>query len=141
MSSTPHSEIEPSYRILSTVVKPQPDEHAFPLTRDKYDLLRRGDVSEERQSRDVCIAVFGSSLIGIITMLPNLDWDKGRSYAWMFPMALMCLGSAALWIFFAIKMKSQRKDQGCVRIMKEIDSHFILPESRALQPIPPDRSK
>ena len=49
------------YKIASTVVIPQPDQVAFPLTRDKFDLLQQGGVSDEKQSRDVALgALLGS---------------------------------------------------------------------------------
>jgi hypothetical protein len=111
-------EIEPGYRIQSTVVKPRPDEQAFALTRDKYDLLKQGDVPEEKQFRDLCLGILAGSLVGFLTAEWHLTWK-------MFLLGLICFSSGFLAIFFAYKISRRKGDTGCMRVKREIDSHFI----------------
>jgi F0F1-type ATP synthase assembly protein I len=116
-TNQPQGEIEPGYRIQSTIVKPRPDEQAFALTRDKYDLLKQGDVPEEKQSRDVCLGILAGSLIGFLTSDWHLTWK-------LFLLGLICLVAGLLAAFFAFKIRKRKGDAGCMRIKKEIDSHF-----------------
>jgi len=117
VSTTPQTDSESSYKIGSTVVKARPDEPAFPLTKDKYDLLQHGDIAEDRQTRDVCLGIFAGSLIGVVTSQFNLTWR-------MFVLGLICLSSLSLALFFSVKIKARKGDTACSRIKAEIDSHF-----------------
>lgn len=117
MSTTPQADSESSYKIGSTVVKARPDEPAYPLTKDKYDLLQHGDVAEDRQTRDVCLGIFAGSLIGVVTSQMNLTWR-------MFVLGIICISSLSLAVFFTVKIRSRKSDSGCARIRAEIDSHF-----------------
>lgn len=124
MSSVPGGDLPSEYRIASTVVKSQPNESAFPLTKDKYDLLRQGITTEERQSRDLMLGICLGSLIGVVSLAASLDLHKATSLAFMFLPALILLVSACVCGILTVKMKKTGQKPGCSRVKDEIDSHF-----------------
>lgn len=124
MSSLPQGEAPSEYRIASTVVKSQPNESAFPLTKDKYDLLKQGITTDERQSRDLMLGIFLGTLVGVISLAASLDLHKAASLAYLFVPSVILLVSAIICGITTFKMRNAAQKPGCARVREEIDSHF-----------------
>jgi hypothetical protein len=124
VSSLPQGEAPSEYRIASTVVKSQPNESAFPLTKDKYDLLKQGITTDERQSRDLMLGIFLGTLVGEISLAASLDLHKAASLAYLFVPSVILLVSAVICGIMSFKMKNAGQKPGCARVRDEIDSHF-----------------
>lgn len=92
---------KPNYTpVGTTVVAPLPDQMAFILTMDKYDLLSEGNVSSERQARDVSLGIFLGALIGTLSLV------------------------GVCWGIFALKVHKAPCAPGYTRVKAEIDAHF-----------------
>jgi hypothetical protein len=124
VSTTPGGDLPSEYRIASTVVKSQPNESAFPLTKDKYDLLKQGITTDERQSRDLMFGIFLGTLVGVISLAASLDLHKSASLAYLFVPAVILLVSAIICGIMTFKMRNAAQKPGCSRVRDEIDSHF-----------------
>lgn len=112
----------------NTVVMQQPDQVAFPLTRDKFEMLQQGFVSEERQSRDLALGIFIGALVGCVGFLATADWSKKETFFWLAVLAAILLASVFCWVFFAFKARRAKLSKGYVRIVREIESHFNPPQ-------------
>jgi len=123
MSTVPEAQ-QTAIAIGQTVISPQPNQIAFALTKDKFDLLQHGIVPEEKQSMDFCLGVALGSLIGLISLAATLDWHKISAYIWAFPVAVIFLCTLICFFFFRHKVKSSKSAPGCVRVKAEIESHF-----------------
>jgi hypothetical protein len=104
----------------ATVVEPLPDQRAFVLTMDKYDLLTEGNVSSERQARDVSL---GICLGAVMAMLSLIGTD---ALHWMrFSVLLaIALASGGCLLIFALKVYKAPSAPGYTRVKAEIDAHF-----------------
>ncbi len=109
------------YTVGRTLVTPRPDEMAFSLTIDKYDLLMEGAVSGERQSRDVSLGVFVGSLMAILSLYGTDAW--GHWVRWSVLLAIV-LASGFCLFFFGWKVRGAKNSPGCLRVKKELDKHF-----------------
>src|ERR1700730_4945517 len=57
------------------IVQPRPDEPAFLLRKDDFLTLCEGDISGARASRDICIGISCTAVVGFIGALAAVDWD------------------------------------------------------------------
>jgi hypothetical protein len=110
--------------IGSTVVVPQPDQIAFPLTRDKFELLQQGFISEERQTRDLALGIFIGTLVGVIGIIVTIDWNNRTSFLWLTLLLAILVASCFFWLFFFKKVRKSISSKGYTRIVQEIESHF-----------------
>ena len=104
----------------TTVVTPLPDQMAFVLTMDKYDLLSLGNVSGERQSRDVSLGIFVGAVLAMVSLIGTdaLHWMR-------FSILLsVALASGFCFVFFALKVRRATSAPGYIRVKAEIDAHF-----------------
>jgi len=110
--------------IGSTVVVPQPDQIAFPLTLDKFELLQQGFITEERQSRDLALGIFIGTLVGVIGIILTIDWNNRTSFLWLTLLLAILVASCFFWLFFFKKARKSTSSKGYTRIVQEIESHF-----------------
>ena len=108
------------YTVGSTVVIPQPDQVAFPLTRDKFDLLQQGIVTDEKENRDVALGAFLGSVIGLLSLIGTdaIHWIR-------FSILLaIVLASGFCFVLFWRKSRKAASAPGYARVKREIDAHF-----------------
>jgi hypothetical protein len=110
--------------IGNTVVMQQADQIAFPLTREKFELLQQGSISEERQSRDLALGIFIGTVVGTIGVLATIDWNNRTSLICLALLSAILLASSFLCFFFFKKARKSKSSKGYTRIVQEIDSHF-----------------
>lgn len=110
--------------ISQTVVAPQPDQLAFPLTKDKFDLLQQGEISQDRESRNVALGVWTSTLVGIVAAAAGIDWNKPLSWISVSILAAIFLSSLACYCVFARRANKAKRSPTCARIKAEIETHF-----------------
>ena len=103
------------------VVEPPPDERLFLLTRDKFDLLRSGNISEERQSRDVMLGIFFGSATGFISLGASTDWKPGAGFLLLL---VVTLTSGALAFLLDRKCRRAKLAPGYARVTNEIETFF-----------------
>jgi hypothetical protein len=113
-------QVAPRYQIGQTIVEPLPEERAYPLTRDQYDLLEQGNVSNERQTRDVFLGFLVGSVIGLLSLVGT------DAVHWMRFAVLLALAFASAFCagLFAIKVWRAPMSPGCSRVKTAIDRHF-----------------
>jgi hypothetical protein len=112
---------KPTYTpVGTTVVAPLPDQMAFILTMDKYDLLSEGNVSSERQARDVSLGIFLGALIGTLSLVGTdaIHWMRFSV------LVAIALASGVCWGIFASKVDKAPGAPGYTRVKAEIDAHF-----------------
>jgi hypothetical protein len=112
------------------VVPPQPDEPVFPLRREQFDLLCEGEVSEQRTVRDVCLATFGSAMVGLIGLLATVDWDSAvrqgrmRPFIWTAILAAIVLAAAVTAVVAQWRLTRTGTSSGYSRIQHKILDFF-----------------
>ena len=111
---------KPNYTpVGTTVVAALPDQMAFILTMDKYDLLSEGNVSGERQARDLAVGIFLGALIGIPSLV-GTDAIHGMRFS---VLAAIALASGVCVRIFAWKVHKAPCAPGYTRVKAEIDAH------------------
>jgi hypothetical protein len=112
------------------VIPPQPDEAAYPLRREQFDLLCEGEISEERTVRDICIAVFVSAFVGLIGLLATVDWNtairEGRRapFIWTASLAVAVFASLVSGATAQWRLSRIRTCSGYSRVRKRISDFF-----------------
>jgi hypothetical protein len=89
------------------VAYPRPDEVVVPLRRDEFDTLCEGGASEEKASRDLCIGVGATALVGLVGVLATTDWNTtwkpDRRWWFLIPLlvfSVTTVGSiVGVWIY------------------------------------------
>jgi len=79
---------EPTLEAGSLILQRRPDEQLRTLTEAEYQILVHGDVSEEREMRNVYAGVSGSALIGFLSQLATVDWGSAFKGASKLPFIL-----------------------------------------------------
>lgn len=116
-NKTPYSPATPSF-IQQVIIDRQEDMHAYPLTRDKFELLLSSAVTIERQARDSAFGIFVGTLVGLVCFRATPDWDKHP-----FCLAILfaiTLASLFCWIVFLIKCHRAKSS----RTQETIEKYF-----------------
>ena len=128
MSAPPNVGNETTVKIGNTVVEPQPDQRAFPLTRDKFDLLQAGEVNSDREARNVALGIFVGAVVGTIGFAATAPWDKYRSFFVLAILGAIVLCSGACAGIFGRRAGKALRLPGCKRVLDEIETHFNPPK-------------
>lgn len=96
------------------IVPTQPQEMAYPLRRDTFDLLCETEtINEDLRWRDIALAFFAASFAGIVGLLGSIDWTATLTNKSWTPIiatgALGVLTFSSFIIFLIQRGKIKRK--------------------------------
>jgi hypothetical protein len=112
------------------IIPPQPNEPAFPLRREQFDLLCEGEVSEQRTVRDICVAVLASSAVGLVGLLATIDWDSAvrearkAPFIWTAILAILVCAAAVTGAVAQWRVSRTRAQSGYSRVKRRISDFF-----------------
>ena len=119
------------YQAGSLLVGSRPDEMCFPLREEEFHVLREGEISTARSSRDVCIGVCATAIAGLIGVVSTVDWEtawkpehRGWFLFWLAALWVLVSGSAVgVWIHHS-RLRRAREDSPYSRLTKRVTDWF-----------------
>lgn len=123
---------EPRISVGGEVVVPtQPQEVAYPLRREIFDILCEGESAKsDERWRDVAISVFATSVLSLITILATVDWDRIHpvknklGFLLFLLIAAITLSSLFMVIFFNRRVFGQKPPSVYARVKGNIEKWF-----------------
>jgi len=113
---------------------------AFPLREEEFQILREGEISTARSSRDVCVGIGATALAGLIGVLCTVDWEtawkaehRGSFLFWLALLWLLLGGSVVgAWIHQS-RLQRVREDSPYSRLTTRITDWFGVQRSQGEQ--------
>lgn len=113
------------------VVPTQPQEVAYPLRRETFDVLCEGErTKKDERWRDVSISICATSFLALITMMVTVDWQKMHpdtnllGFLLVVLVAAIFLATLALSFIFNRKVGQQPASSSYARVKKKIIGWF-----------------
>ncbi len=113
------------------VVVGQPEEVAYPLRREQFDMLCEGEaLTNDARWRDVSLSVSVAALMGLMAQIMTLDWNHalgtGEKMVLILTgiLAVLFLSSSVLFVYVCIRVRRQITKSGYARIKAKIEHYF-----------------
>lgn len=113
------------------VVLAQPEEVAYPLRREEFDMLCEGEgCTRDERWRDVLIAVAVTALVGLCALVLTVDWGQALvSWKWValvvvLVQAVLFVSGAVISIFLHLRVRRQAASSGYARVKSKIGRYF-----------------
>ncbi len=113
------------------VVSAQPEEVAYPLRREEFDMLCEGEgCTRDERWRDVLIAVAATALVGLCALVLTVDWRQAIvSWKWVafiivLVQAVLFVSGTVISIFLHLRVRRQAASSGYARVKSKIDRYF-----------------
>jgi hypothetical protein len=113
------------------VVPPQPEEVAYPLRGEQFDVLCEGErITEDKWWRDISIAISATALVGLVGVVATVEWDRAlASKRWTvfvstLVLAVLFLVAAILFVFMQTRLRRQTPSSGYARLKSKIATYF-----------------
>jgi hypothetical protein len=135
MSEARKVEGQASFEAQSTLEVQLPDRRHATLSRMDFAVLKDGDVSGIRASRDLCGGIACSGLIGFIGLIAAIDWDAAMraghlgSFIWAGTLGVIFASSFAVAVFYQIQIYRANTSSAYSILMKRLEEHFSANES------------
>jgi hypothetical protein len=135
MSDPKREENRASFVAQSSLVTQLPDERLAVLRRMDFAVLKDGEQSGIRASRDLCYGVAATGVVGFIGLLATIDWQVSiksadlRPFIWTGTLAVITLSFLGIGIFFQIQINRKKGSSAYSILMKRLDEHFSESEA------------
>jgi hypothetical protein len=116
------------YQASSLVVAPRPDEMGFPLREDEFQTLCDGSSSDAKSGMYLCIGLFVSAVVGVISLFENADWasfwasKRGMLLAYFGVELVIAAASLAGLVICGYRLGKPNTPYS--RLKKKIESYF-----------------
>jgi hypothetical protein len=112
----------------------RPDEISAPITKEEFLTLCEGEISGAKQRREICRDLFIASLIGLVSLLANVDWGNfgKRQNGWVFFVSAIAFlgataGFGAGWAIYRA-LSEKNKGSHYSRVKGKLESDFQTTE-------------
>jgi hypothetical protein len=119
-----------TFEAQSSHVTRRPDENLATLSRVEFQVLRDGEVNQDRAGRDLCLGFFGSGAVGFIGLFATVDWDiafqqaRKAPFVWTGLLFAIMLASAVGALIYHRRYRHTRQDSAYSDLMTRLADHF-----------------
>ena len=133
----PAPQLPAGYHAGGIVARSRGEEIGYTLTKDEFQTLSEGEISEARAGRDLCIGAFIAGGIGFLACLLNNDWDNffkpdhpHMLYLCITAVHILIVGGSGVgWIVYQSRMDRTKSNSPYSRLKKRLEDWFKAQEA------------
>jgi hypothetical protein len=130
--STPDQPVrEPArFEAQTSHVTRRPDENLATLSKVEFQVLRDGEVNQDRAGRDLCLGFLGAGVFGFIGLVATVEWDAAFHQGRMGPFIWTALSFAIMFssacgaLIYHRRYARTRKVCAYSDLMTRLTDHF-----------------